>query len=76
MKEGQNKKPNKTCYDKKSNTINVHILRITLIFTTEKFLSGVFRRPTLDFVIQPLQRLIERRPDLPYRTTIHSDQGF
>lgn len=32
--------------------------------------------PTVEFVTKPLERLIENRPELPYRMTIHSDQGF
>ncbi|WP_370447986.1 transposase [Lactobacillus sp. CBA3606] len=37
---------------------------------------AIGRRPTVDFVTRPLERLVSRRPDLPYRMTIHSDQGF
>ncbi|MGQ4558551.1 IS3 family transposase [Levilactobacillus hammesii] len=32
--------------------------------------------PTVEFVTKPLERLIKNRPDLPYRMTVHSDQGF
>ncbi|KJW11991.1 IS3 family transposase [Levilactobacillus spicheri] len=37
---------------------------------------AVDRKPTVDFVTRPLKRLLAKRPDLPYRMTIHSDQGF
>lgn len=34
------------------------------------------RRPTVNFVTRPLERLVLNRPTLSYRMTIHSDQGF
>ncbi|WP_369440769.1 IS3 family transposase, partial [Levilactobacillus namurensis] len=37
---------------------------------------AIDRKPTVDFVTCPLKRLLAKRPDLPYRMTIHSDQGF
>lgn len=37
---------------------------------------GLSLSPTVEFVTKPLERLIEKRPDLAYRMTIHSDQGF
>ncbi|MCT3214141.1 hypothetical protein EFO90_07010 [Lactiplantibacillus plantarum] len=32
--------------------------------------------PTVEFIMKPLKHLIEKRPKLPYRMTIYSDQGF
>ncbi|WP_413628263.1 IS3 family transposase [Fructilactobacillus vespulae] len=37
---------------------------------------NIGRRPTVDFVTRPLKRLVARCSSLPYRMTIHSDQGF
>lgn len=37
---------------------------------------AIDRRPTVDFVTRPLKRLLAKRPELPYRMTVHSDQGF
>jgi putative transposase len=32
--------------------------------------------PTVDFALKPLHEALEVLPKLPYRTTVHSDQGF
>ena len=32
--------------------------------------------PTVEFVTKPLDELLQNRPELNYRMTIHSDQGF
>ncbi|WP_230473696.1 IS3 family transposase [Lactiplantibacillus plantarum] len=37
---------------------------------------AIGHRPTVDFVTRPLERLVARRSDLPYRMTIHLDQRF
>ncbi|UIF30312.1 IS3 family transposase [Levilactobacillus brevis] len=37
---------------------------------------AISQHPTVKFVTDPLERLIVRRPKVPYRMTIHSDQGF
>ncbi len=38
---------------------------------------GVSKRPTLDFVIEPLNQAVKViKKDAKYRTTIHSDQGW
>jgi len=37
---------------------------------------AIDRRPTVDFVTRPLERLVKQRPTLSYRMTVHSDQGF
>lgn len=34
------------------------------------------KHPTVSFVTQPLQQFVDSLPELNYRTTIHSDQGF
>lgn len=36
----------------------------------------ISRSPTLDIAIDPLKVLIEQRPALEYRMTVHSDQGW
>lgn len=32
--------------------------------------------PTVDFAVKPLREALDKLPQLPYRTTVHTDQGF
>src|SRR5699024_6653525 len=46
-------------------------------YNSEVIPYGISNRPTLDFVIEPLNRAIAIIiDDAQYRTTIHSDQGW
>src|SRR5699024_1435035 len=46
------------------------------VFSGEILSYTISRAPTLDIAIKPLKELIEHRPDLAYRMTVHSDQGW
>lgn len=46
------------------------------LFNGEIVTWNLSLHPTVEFVIQPLEELLSSRPHLPYRMTIHSDQGF
>ncbi|MCE5059137.1 IS3 family transposase, partial [Mammaliicoccus sciuri] len=46
------------------------------LYSSEIISFKISSRPTLDIVINPLKEMIERRPNLDHRLTIHSDQGW
>lgn len=46
------------------------------LFNREILTWNISDSPTVAFVTKPLDELLAKRPDLPYRMTIHSDQGF
>ncbi|KRN26868.1 DNA integrase [Lactobacillus selangorensis] len=46
------------------------------LFNGEVLQWDISRHPTVEFVTKPLEQLIQERPDLGYRMTVHSDQGF
>lgn len=46
------------------------------VFSGEILSYRISRAPTLDIAINPLEELIEQRPKLDYRMTVHSDQGW
>ncbi|XWL03708.1 IS3 family transposase [Macrococcoides goetzii] len=61
------------------NIKNGNKLYLSTIFdvcTKEIISYSVSKRPTLEFVMDSLSKAINVIPDLPYRTTIHSDQGW
>lgn len=45
-------------------------------FSGEILSYRIGRAPTLDIAVKPLEALIEQRPALDYRMTVHSDQGW
>ncbi|WP_239752466.1 DDE-type integrase/transposase/recombinase, partial [Mammaliicoccus sp. B-M10] len=46
------------------------------LYSSEIISFKISSRPTLDIVINPLKEMIESRPNLDHRLTIHSDQGW
>lgn len=46
------------------------------LFNGEILQWAISHHPTVEFVTEPLKRLINERPNYNYRMTIHSDQGF
>lgn len=46
------------------------------VFSEEILSYRISPAPTLDIVVKPLEELIEQRPELDYRMTVHSDQGW
>ena len=46
------------------------------LFNSEVLQWSISLHPTVEFVTEPLERLVNQRPSLGYRMTIHSDQGF
>ena len=61
------------------NINNGNRLYLSTIFdvcTKEIISYSISKRPTLEFVMESLSKAIKVIPNLPYRTTIHSDQGW
>ena len=46
------------------------------VFSGEILSYRISPAPTLDIAVNPLEELIEQRPELDYRMTVHSDQGW
>lgn len=46
------------------------------VYSGEILTWNIDLHPTVEFVTKPLDELLQNRPDLNYRMTIHSDQGF
>lgn len=46
------------------------------LFSGEILSFNLSLHPTVEFALKPLQEALDNLPDLPYRTTVHTDQGF
>ncbi|WP_245167090.1 IS3 family transposase [Staphylococcus caeli] len=46
------------------------------LYSSEILSYGISSRPTLDIVLNPLKDFLNMRPNVNYRLTIHSDQGW
>ncbi|MFC3389203.1 IS3 family transposase [Salinicoccus sesuvii] len=46
------------------------------VYSGEILSYTIDRSPTLDIALAPLEALVQRRPVLDYRMTVHSDQGW
>jgi len=46
------------------------------VYSGEILTWNIDLHPTVEFVTKPLDELLQNRPELNYRMTIHSDQGF
>ncbi|MBJ7687389.1 IS3 family transposase, partial [Weissella confusa] len=46
------------------------------VYSGEILTWNINLHPTVEFVTKPLDELLQNRPELNYRMTIHSDQGF
>lgn len=46
------------------------------VYSGEILTWNIDFHPTVEFVTKPLDELLQHRPELHYRMTIHSDQGF
>lgn len=58
------------------NGTKLYLSPIMDLYNGEIISYGINMRPNLDLVIQPLKDTLEVVKDTPYRTTIHSDQGW
>ena len=46
------------------------------LYSGEILAFNIDLHPTVKFALKPLHQALESLPELPYRTTVHSDQGF
>lgn len=46
------------------------------LYSGEILSFNIDLHPTVKFALKPLHEALEALPELPYRTTVHSDQGF
>lgn len=46
------------------------------LYSGEVLAFNIDLHPTVNFALKPLHEALEGLPKLPYRTTVHSDQGF
>ncbi|MCM3571512.1 IS3 family transposase, partial [Neobacillus mesonae] len=46
------------------------------LYSGEILAFNISLHPTVSFALKPLHEALEALPRLPYRTTVHSDQGF
>ncbi|WP_232618447.1 IS3 family transposase [Macrococcoides caseolyticum] len=58
------------------NGTKLYLSTIFDVCSKEIISYSISKRPTLEFVTELLLKAINVIPDLPYRTTIHSDQGW
>ncbi|WP_139892127.1 DDE-type integrase/transposase/recombinase [Bacillus sp. D386] len=56
--------------------VKLYLNPIMDLFNGEVLSFGISLRPTLEFVLQPLEEALEFVKDSPFRTTVHSDQGW
>ncbi|MGL5746769.1 MAG: IS3 family transposase, partial [Weissella cibaria] len=54
----------------------VYLEPILDMYNNEILTHSISTRPNLEFTLQPLNQLVERMPELSYRTTIHTGQGW
>lgn len=54
----------------------VYLEPIMDLFSGEILAFNISEHPTVEFAIKPLKEVLNSIPELKYRTTIHTDQGF
>lgn len=59
-----------------SDGLKLYLSPIMDMYNGEILSYGIHMRPTLDFVMKPLEDALHIVKDSKYRTTIHSDQGW
>ncbi|WP_256438814.1 IS3 family transposase [Sporosarcina sp. Te-1] len=59
-----------------SDSLKLYLSPMMDMYNGEILSYGISIRPTLDFVMKPLEEALEIVKNARYRTTIHSDQGW
>ncbi|WP_432363890.1 IS3 family transposase [Sporosarcina sp. UB5] len=59
-----------------SDGLKLYLSPIMDMYNGEILSYGISMRPTLDFVMKPLEEALDIVKNAKYRTTIHSDQGW
>lgn len=63
-------------YGQMSQSERIYLEPIMDLFSGEILAFNISAHTTLEFALQPLKEALDGLPELPYRTTIHTDQGF
>ncbi|SUM53554.1 transposase [Staphylococcus epidermidis] len=61
---------------KLNNDQKLYLSTFIDLYSSEIISYNISRHPTLDIVIKPLKELLSKRPNVNYRLTVHSDQGW
>jgi transposase InsO family protein len=60
----------------KSTAHRCYLEPVMDLYNGEILACNIDLHPTVKFALKPLHETLEALPELPYRTTVHSDQGF
>lgn len=63
-------------YGSMSQDERVYLEPIIDLFSDEVLAFNISDHPTVEFALKPLKEALEHLPELKYRTTVHTDQGF
>lgn len=63
-------------YGSMTQNERIYLEPILDLFSGEVLAYNISDHPTVEFALQPLQKVLDSLPELPYRTTVHTDQGF
>lgn len=63
-------------YGGMSKAERVYLEPVMDLFSGEILAYNISDSPTVTFAVKPLQEALDSLPELPYRTTVHTDQGF
>lgn len=63
-------------YGRESSKEILYLAPVMDLYSGEILAFNISEHPTVEFTIKPLREALESIPELKYRTTVHSDQGF
>lgn len=63
-------------YGTMSQNERIYLEPVLDLFSGEILAFNISDHPTVKFAIKPLKEALEQLPELMYRTTVHTDQGF
>lgn len=63
-------------YGMMTQTERIYLEPVLDLFSGEVLAYNISDHPTVEFALKPLREALDQIPALPYRTTVHTDQGF
>lgn len=63
-------------YGTMTQSERVYLEPVLDLFSGEILAYNISDHPTVEFALKPLKEALDSLPALPYRTTVHTDQGF
>ncbi|MHA3065358.1 IS3 family transposase [Lacticaseibacillus saniviri] len=63
-------------YGSMSQSERLYLEPVMDLYSGEILAYEISEHPTFEFALKPLKAALDAIPDLPYRTTVHTDQGF